>query len=84
MSDYPEHDKLNRVAELAEPIGAFLAWLQVNKFDICDNEERRGGTMVYHPMTRTVEQWLADYLKIDLGKLQEETAVMIKKASVRL
>lgn len=63
MKDYPEHDKLIKIADKSQAIGEFMSWLEDEKgFVISD----------------TVDL-LAEYFEIDLKKIEEEKNTMIEE-----
>lgn len=75
MSEYPEHQKMRAVREQSQFIGQFIDWLQ-NETDlrICSYADDDGGYYLAHIST---EKLLAQYLEIDLKRLEEEKCEMV-------
>lgn len=74
MTEYPEHEKLKRVAGAADTIGNFLGWLQSTGTFLA---RYRGDVLVpiyATPPTRL----LAEYFEIDLDKLEKEKEHMLQ------
>ena len=84
MSEYPEHDKLDEVDRERIVLGEFLDWLDYKDYLICtdSNEEHfnEEGDHVsaYRPAYRSIESWLAEFLEIDLKKLEDEKRAMLE------
>ena len=75
MSDYPEHDKLQNVADKSQAVGDFLEWLGTEK------EIRLmalGKTGHYIPVYTSTEKLLSEFFEIDLVKLEAEKLTMIE------
>lgn len=79
MSDeiYPEHEKLDGIKHLSQPLGGFLEWLQSQGYEICENISRK--YVNYEPVHKNTRQWLAEYFEIDLVKLDEEKVKMLEQ-----
>jgi len=80
MSDYPktpELDRLHKVSDESQRIGAFLDWLQ-NECGIvfCKYHQRREYPLPDHT---SIEQWLAKYFGIDLNKVESERRALLDK-----
>lgn len=73
MSDYPEHEKLKKVHDESQAIGAFLDWLSENGHVICNLNEYDE----YFPWYKSIEQILALYFDIDLNVLEQEKRDML-------
>lgn len=87
---YPEHEKMVRVKEQAEAIGDFLSFYVRDGLALCEKHEhdagcydetghtfcglRKGG---WTPVHRPVEDILAEYLEIDLDKINAEKDAML-------
>lgn len=75
MSNYPEHAKMIAVKEQAEAAGDFLEWLLQQGFCVAQWSSHEG----LMPIRRPTEQWLADWLEIDLTKIDEEKQLMLEE-----
>jgi hypothetical protein len=72
MSDYPEHAKLEAVADKCQFLGEFLEWLQ-GKYTIAEYEQPEGAlNQELWPVRKNIEQLLADYFNINTKVLEEE------------
>ena len=78
MSEYPEHDKLEAVMEQSQAIGEFIdcndkyvlaEWMEVEGF--------RGPRLV--PVSRPINDILAEYFGIDMRTLESEKRAMLDK-----
>ena len=82
MSNYPEHEKLSSVKDFSAETGAFLDWLtneqQVSlmKYDPSYHGKHGGG---WRHETRNIEQLLASYYEIDLGRLEKEKRQLLEE-----
>lgn len=73
--EYPEHDKLQLIADKSQAIGEFLEWLQEEKqLVICQSADEH-----YYPHFVRKEELLADFFEIDLKKLDDEKRAMLKE-----
>ena len=73
----PELDRMLAVKEKSQTIGEFIEWLTnsslmiceygANTCPFCDDEIK-----ALLPVRSTIEQLLADFFKIDLGKCEQE------------
>jgi hypothetical protein len=75
MSEYPEHDKLNRVKNQTQTIGEFLEWLGEQEYEICGTDKYDR----YMPTPLTDQQLLAKYVGVDENKLELEKRKMLMK-----
>lgn len=78
---YPEHEKLQEVKEKSQFIGGFIDHMSSKGFTFyqyVDDEEYGGDGKVLVRCMMSIEQMLADYLDIDLVKLEEEKIKMIQ------
>lgn len=71
---YPEHMKLHKIHELSQQLGEFLDWLGSHGYQICTVTEDRPG---YHPVHKSIQQWLADFYGIDLRAIDREKKAML-------
>lgn len=69
---YPEHDKLEKVANLSQGIGEFL---ETSHYQLCEWSEEANE---FFPASRSIIQILADYFNIDLDKLEDEKNHMLE------
>ena len=66
------------VKDESQTIGAFLDWLMGEKrcqISCYDDNFYQGEAL--RPENKSIEQWLAEYFKIDLKKVEEERRQMI-------
>ena len=73
MSDYPEHEKLEKIAATSQAIGEFLEWLEEQGVVLC----RFGGFDMAYPCRESKETLLAQHFQINLAKLEAEKRAMI-------
>jgi hypothetical protein len=73
MSKYPEHDKMKAVKDLAQAAGDFIEWLREHVYSIAQWTAHEG----LCPERRSTEAWMADWLGIDLVKLDKEKTLML-------
>jgi len=66
MSDYPEHEKLEKIADKSQFLGEFLEWLQ-GKYTIAEYVDD-----TLWPVRKSIQQLLAAYFEIDLNALERE------------
>jgi len=69
---YPEHEKMHSVKEKSQAIGEFLEQIQSEGLVICDYHEHE-----WSPISKGIEQILADYFEIDLNKIEREKRQML-------
>lgn len=90
MSKYPEHDKLQNVKNKSQWLGEFFEWLRnekkINLFTYEDEvySVPNGGRLqnghedpVLVPFHTSTSNLLAEFLDIDLKKLEDEKDVML-------
>jgi hypothetical protein len=76
-SQTPEHDKLAKVTDKSQIIGAFLEWLQgEGDYTICKYYEH-DLQEAFLPCRKRIEELLAQYFKIDLNKIEWEKRKML-------
>lgn len=74
-SEYPEHDKLQAVADQSEVIGAFI---EESGFVLAEYRDVDGfAESRLLPVQKSTQQILADYFKIDLTALGREKVKML-------
>jgi hypothetical protein len=75
--DFPEHEKVREVRDKSQAIGNFLDWLLQEKgIRFC--EPRESEVTPYLPIHFNIEELLAEFFEIDLGRLEEEKQEMLK------
>jgi hypothetical protein len=75
VSEYPEHDKLQAVADQSEIIGAFI---EESGFILAEYRDIEGfAEQRLSPVQKSIDQILADYFKIDLTVLGREKVKML-------
>lgn len=73
---YPEHEKLNKIADKSQVIGEFLEYLQDEKRYllcelVCETK--------YYPVHVSIQDLLADFFGIDQKKLEKEKREMLEE-----
>src|SRR5262245_24157566 len=74
MSDYPEHDKLSKVAEVSQAQGELLDWLAVKGIHLMHWAGHHEGWV---PYGKPLQAILAEFHEIDLAVLEREKAAML-------
>lgn len=83
MSSTPNLDKMMANTDWTQHLGGFLDWLLNTKgLQICRYTSDGSTSPLFVPEYRTVNQWLADYLDIDLEEMDRERMNVL--AAVRL
>lgn len=82
MSEYPEHDKLEKIHDQSQEIGEFVEWLLSGNSGYfictqCDSESLFGPIKTYLPTSINIQEVLAKYYEIDLIKLEKEKREML-------
>lgn len=77
MSDYPEHDKMAKIADKSQKIGEFLDWLNSEK----DIELKRWSEEhdEYVSVFTSTTVLLAEFFDIDLTKIEAEKRAMLDR-----
>jgi len=73
MSDYPEHEKLTKVADKSQAIGEFLEWCSAEKgISLANYSDYRedGMPVPFRPL-------LAEFFEIDENVLEQEKRAML-------
>lgn len=73
MSDYPEHDKLEKIKDISQELGKFLDENSTKRRGEREPRVRLGGAWRW----RSIENVLAEWFKIDTKKLDEEKRAML-------
>lgn len=73
-TEYPEHEKLDKVKDKSQAIGEFLENGMPD--GVTFGQWNSKGTRI-HPVTPNIQQWLADYFGIDRDKLEAEKDQML-------
>lgn len=88
MSDYPQHDRLRRVADTSQTIGEFVDWLADSKgvhlahhFEFTD-VDWNGNEYTKQPELTTynvpnIQALLAEFFGVDLAALEAEKRAML-------
>lgn len=88
---YPECQKLHDVSEESQKIGFFLEWL-FQKYTLCKWEDSLREEVInddgekdhffisegYYPVRKSIQTLLAEYFEIDMNKVDEERAEILK------
>ena len=72
MKTYPEHEKLQKIADKSQEVGGFIDWLQSEKGVVFCIEEQKNHGVELRPFHISIEKSLAEYFEIDLEKIQTE------------
>lgn len=75
MSDYPEHDKMDRVKVRSQVIGEFLDWMLNDTGIILAVVGSESDFLT--PTSESFEQLLARYFEIDLRVIETEKRAML-------
>lgn len=89
MAEYPEHEKLSKVADRSQACGEFLEWLQYHKtYHICEWRDSRvdpnSGERLFEGMylvNTSIADMLGEFFGIDQDKIEAEKRQML--ASLR-
>lgn len=79
MSEYPECDKLAKVAEDSNKIGQFLDWCEENDIVLCTYTELHPS-----PLQTRREELMAKYYEIDLNKVETERRAILESCRLGL
>ena len=86
MADYPECEKLSKVSRESQKLGDFLEWLKGQGYYLCkfyDREtldaSRDQSEEGFYPDYISIIDILAKYFDIDMNKVEEERAEILKK-----
>lgn len=74
--DYPECEKIHAKREESTTIGNFLDWAEEKGYVFCVLDHKYDD---YYPITKRIEELLADYFGIDLEKAEKERQQMIEE-----
>lgn len=72
MSEFPEHDKLQAVAEQSQAIGEFL---DLGRWTLCELRKWDDASPSFEPVD--IQKALAEYFGIDLVKIEDEKRAML-------
>lgn len=76
-TQYPEHEKLDGIRELSQALGGVLDWMLNEKgWKIAEYVEDVHHKSLF-PVHVNITTVLAEYYKIDLGKLEDEKLQML-------
>lgn len=71
---YPEHVKLNRIADVSQLCGEFLDWIKTH-WTLCDYDEK---SEKFYPSHQSTIDLLAKFFGIDLDKIEAEKRAMLE------
>lgn len=77
MSEYPEHEKLQAVANESQAIGDFVEWLGQRGIHLGEYLEGKWIEARLVPTHRSTVDLLADFFYIDQRKLEAEKRAML-------
>lgn len=66
-----ELEKVKKIHKESQAVGEFLDWLNT-KYYICREATENDEGQHFMPLSKSTEQLLAEYYKIDLEKLEKE------------
>ena len=75
MTEFPEHEKMQKIQKKSQAIGEFLEWIRDKDIEFCLWDEH-GDEFV--PFRDSVEKILATYFGIDLTKIETEKRAMLE------
>lgn len=75
MHTYPEHEKLEKIAKFSQSIGAFIEGGKYLLAEYVEIEGYREAQLL--PVSRPLNEILAEYFDIDLDKIEEEKRQML-------
>lgn len=80
---YPECEKLNEHHSQMEIIREFLEWASGNGMEFGSWEPGLVGQVYdnFNPVNQSIDQYLARYFGIDMGKVDEERRAMLASLS---
>lgn len=79
MVKTPECDKMLKVQDESQAIGAFLDWLQSERrLTLCEANDRTFENS-FIPARIGIEDLLAEYFKIDLNKVEKERRAILEE-----
>lgn len=79
MTRTPECDKMLAVKLESQAIGSFLDWLSEQGMFISEYTKVEGYRDEQPwPVSKSIEQWLADYFEIDLAKVEKERRAILE------
>jgi hypothetical protein len=73
--EYPEHDKLDTVKEQSQFLGEFLEWCNEKEMFLAKYMENSHYAL---PVSKSINTLLAEFLRIDLVKLEAEKKKMLQ------
>lgn len=79
MSEYPEHDKMQSIVAMSQPMGELLEYFEDKGYFIATWEKTEYGDERIIPVRKTITLWLAEIFDIDLVKLDAEKEIMLRK-----
>jgi hypothetical protein len=75
---YPEHEKMQAIAEHSQEIGRFLdEFLPSKGIHLCVYSEERYSQGEFFPASRPITDLLAEFYEIDLDKIEDEKRAML-------
>lgn len=75
MPEYPEHEKLQKVAELTQTCGEFLDYLEANGYSLCEV----GQYDRFYPTFTPKVELIARFFEIDRDKIEAEKREMLER-----
>lgn len=77
---YPEHIKMEKIPQQnRDLLGDFLSYLQERGIELAVWRPNGFGDASLHPVFKRTEEWMAEFFKIDLKKIDEEKSRMLEE-----
>lgn len=73
----PELDKMQKVQEASQAIGAFLDSMREHGYVMCEENSRAGWETLYFPSNKNIEQLIALHFDVDLVKAEKEREALL-------
>lgn len=73
--EYPEHEKMKKIADKSQTIGEFLEWINQEGYAIGEFNRMSGEL---DTSRKSIQDLLAEFFDIDLNKIDKEKRAMIK------
>jgi hypothetical protein len=77
--EYPEHEKLAKVKDLSQQLGAFIEWAEGQGIVFAKWGKDEDDEDQLFPEHRPINQWLADFYDVDLNKIDDEKRQMLEE-----
>ena len=75
MSEFPEHEKMQKIQKKAQAVGEFIEWIRDKDIEFCLWDEHQSE---FVPFRDSIEKILASYFGIDLTVIETEKRAMLE------